>query len=114
MVVDKKCMKELKEYYRHSGEKFTRELEQLIHDRLGTEPLPHEYSEQDLREQSRKIVMHYQTPRGRLELLYGLDKLENEVAYLGNKIAFIQDRIDRQLKGGEENTQEFDMDDPDF
>ena len=101
MIVDKKNMKELRAYYRYSGEKFTEELEQFIYDRLGTEPIPHEYSEQDLHEQSRKIVMHYQTPRGRLELLYGLDKLENEIAYLKNKAAYLRSNIDRQLEGGE-------------
>ena len=111
MVVDSKYMGELRKRYRYGGTRFTEELEKLIYDRLGTEPIPHEYSEQDLYEQSRKIVMHYQTPRGRLELLYGLDKLENKIAYLGDKVAYLRNRIDRQLEGDEENTQEMDMDD---
>jgi hypothetical protein len=35
------------------------ELERLILERFGTEPIPYTYSEQDLWEQIRKLVAHY-------------------------------------------------------
>ncbi|MEA4859561.1 MAG: hypothetical protein VB127_03690 [Sphaerochaeta sp.] len=99
MVVDKQYLRELRSCYRYDGTKFTEELEQIILDRLGIEPSPHEYSEQDLHEQARKIVMQYQSPEGRLRLLYGLDKIENEMAYLGNKLAYLKGKIAHQLHG---------------
>lgn len=75
MVVDKMYMKELRKCYSHGEVQFTSELEQLIYDCLGTEPELYQYTEQDLHEQVRNLVMKYQTPKGRLELLHGLDQL---------------------------------------
>jgi hypothetical protein len=40
------------------------ELEDLLLRRFGTEPHPHEYSEQDLHEQVRKSVILYQREKG--------------------------------------------------
>ena len=34
-------------------------LEQLLLKQLGTEPLPHVYTEQDIYEQSRKMILRY-------------------------------------------------------
>ena len=34
-------------------------LEKTLLERLGSEPYPHTYTEQDLYEQSRKMIMHY-------------------------------------------------------
>jgi hypothetical protein len=79
MVVDKMYMKELRKCYSHGEVKFTSELEQLIYDRLGTEPEPYQYTEQDLHEQVRELVTRYQTPKGRLELVHGLDQSEEKI-----------------------------------
>lgn len=87
MVVDKMYIEKLKKSCSHDGVKFTSELEQLIYDRQGTEPEPYQYTEQDLHEQARKLVMRYQTPKGRLELLHGLDQLEEEIQSIENSIA---------------------------
>ena len=34
-------------------------LEQMMLDQLGTEPYPHVYTEQDIYEQSRKMILQY-------------------------------------------------------
>ena len=34
-------------------------LEQMLLDQLGTEPYPHMYTEQDIYEQSRKMILQY-------------------------------------------------------
>ena len=34
-------------------------LEKMLLERLGSEPYPHVYTEQDLHEQSRKMIMQY-------------------------------------------------------
>jgi hypothetical protein len=107
MVIDKEYMRRLHSCYRYSREKFTAELEQILYDRLGTESEPDGYSEQDLHEQSRKIIMQYQSPEGRLRLLYGLDKIENNIAYLQNKFAYLERKIAYQLQDGTHPAQEF-------
>jgi hypothetical protein len=76
------------------------ELEQILIDRLGEEPEPYMYSEQDIHEQTRKIINRYQTPRGRLELLYELDKLEGKLEALHSVIA-------RELLSGRETDDDF-------
>lgn len=43
----------------HGRQRIDRELEALILQQFGTEPLPYEYSEQDLHEQIRKLIDHY-------------------------------------------------------
>ena len=111
MVVDKQYLRELRSCYRYDGTKFTEELEQILLDRLGIEPSPHEYSEQDLHEQARKIVMQYQSPEGRLRLLFGLDKIENEMAYLGNKLAYLKGKIAHQLQGETDQNESFVIED---
>ena len=47
-------------------------LEKMLLNRLGTEPHPHVYTEQDLHEQSRKMIMRYnenlaRTPKSRIK-----------------------------------------------
>ena len=69
MIADDKYMKKLKETYGHGEAIVTLELEQIIYDRLGKEPELYEYTEQDLHEQVRKLVMKYQTSEGRIEIL---------------------------------------------
>ncbi len=34
-------------------------LERMLLEQLGTEPYPHSYTEQDIHEQSRKMIMRY-------------------------------------------------------
>ena len=43
----------------HGRQRIGRELEALILQQFGTEPLPYEYSEQDLHEQIRKLIYRY-------------------------------------------------------
>jgi hypothetical protein len=62
------------------------ELAEILIDRLGEEPESYAYSEQDLWEQARKLITRYDTPKGRLELMYGVDKLERELDALRSQI----------------------------
>lgn len=110
MVIDKQYMRQLRSNHRHGGVRFTAELEQILFDRLGREPDPGEYSEQDLHEQARKIVMLYQSPEGRLQLLYGLDKVENELAYLKAKLAYLERKIAYQLQDKAHSNESFCID----
>jgi hypothetical protein len=110
MVIDKQYMHQLRSNHRYSGMRFTAELEQILLDRLGREPEPGEYSEQDLHEQARKIVMQYQSPEGRLQLLYGLDKVENELAYLKAKLGYLKRKIAYQLQDKAHSTEPFYID----
>ena len=73
------------------------ELEEILLDRLGVEPAPYSYSEQDLAEQTRKLINRYETARGRLELLYRVDQLREELQAL-------DDQISRELEADDENT----------
>jgi len=82
MVVDKKYIKEL----RRNRIEISIELEEILIDRLGEEPEPYSFSEQDRYEQSRSIIERYRTPKGRLELLYGVDKLEGQLKYMYSRI----------------------------
>ena len=43
----------------HGRQRIGRSLEALILRQFGTEPLPYEYSEQDLHEQIRKLIDRY-------------------------------------------------------
>ncbi len=101
MVVDKAYMKELRKCYSHGEVKFTLELEQLIYDRLGTEPEPYHYTEQDLHEQARKLVMKYQTLKGRLELLHGFDRFEKKIQHTENGMANQLSMEKKEQKTGE-------------
>lgn len=56
MVITKKYIQNLEEYYRFS---FPNELKDELISRFGEEPTPYEYSDHDLWEQSRKIVLSY-------------------------------------------------------
>ena len=69
------------------------ELEEILIDRLGEEPTPYTYSEHDITEQSRKLIQKYWTPQGRLELKYGVDKLQN-------RLEMLQSQIQRELSDG--------------
>jgi hypothetical protein len=57
MVLTKKHIQKMRLYGLVS---ISKELEQILRERLGTEPEPYEYSEQDIAEQSRKIIQEYQ------------------------------------------------------
>jgi hypothetical protein len=52
MTINKKTLKKLSE---SMCIHFTKEQEQMILDRFGTEPFPYEWSEQDIAEQIRKL-----------------------------------------------------------
>ena len=82
MVVDSGYIQEL----RRNAMEIPPELAEVLIDRLGEEPEPYTYTEQDLIEQVRKLIARYGTPKGRLELVYGLDKLENQLALLHSQI----------------------------
>ena len=71
---------------RHNGIDVSGELEDILINRLGQEPEPYLYNEHSLFELARKIIQRYRTPEGRLELLYGVDKLENQLEFLQSKI----------------------------
>lgn len=84
MIVDNKYIEKL----RRNRIEVSQELEDILIDRMGEEPEPYTFSEQDLHEQTRKILQRYSTPRGRLELLYGVDKLENRLEILNSQITY--------------------------
>jgi len=56
VIATRRLIRELREKARM---RIDRDLEALILERLGTEPYPHTYTEQDLFEQIRKLVMCY-------------------------------------------------------
>ncbi|EHQ88691.1 hypothetical protein DesyoDRAFT_1551 [Desulfosporosinus youngiae DSM 17734] len=60
MVITKNYIQKLEEYYRFI---FSKELKNELICQLGEEPTPFEYSDQDLWEQSRKIVLSYYRER---------------------------------------------------
>ncbi len=83
MIVDSKYLNKM----RQNMQRISEELENILIDRLGEEPEPYTFSEQDLYEQTRKIIMRYDSsPKGRLELIYGVDKLERQLEILQSKI----------------------------
>jgi hypothetical protein len=59
MVATRRLIRELREAGRM---RIDSDLEALILERLGSEPYPHSYTEQDLLEQIRKLVNHYGAP----------------------------------------------------
>ena len=56
-------------------------------DHPGTEPERNRYTEPDLPGQARKLVMKYQTPKGRLEPLHGLDRFGKKIQHTENEMA---------------------------
>lgn len=56
MVITNNYIQKLEQYYLFS---FPKELKDELISRLGEKPIPYEYSDQDLWEQSRKIVLSY-------------------------------------------------------
>lgn len=115
MVVDKKCIRQLRKNHLYTGIKFTEELEKILLDRLGgTDPDdPFGFSEQDLHEQSRRIIMQYQRPEGRLSLLYSLDKIENEIRCLSNKLDYLRQKISYLTHGDADPEHPFEFE-PEF
>ena len=82
MVVDIRYVEKL----RQNRIEVSQELEDILIDRLGKEPEPYTFSEQDLYEQARKIIERYRVPKGRLELLYAIDKLEDRLEIIHSQI----------------------------
>lgn len=83
MIVDKKYVQKL----RTSGRRdIPVELEEILIERFGEEPYPETYTEQDLYEQTRKVINRYATSEGRLEVVYGVDLLEKKLEWLKSKI----------------------------
>lgn len=56
MIMTKRHIRMLEEYYRFS---FPTALKEELIKQFGEEPEPYEYSEQDIYEQSRKIILSY-------------------------------------------------------
>ena len=54
MILTKKMINQMRRYSR-----IDETLKQMLLDQLGTEPYPHVYTEQDIYEQSRKMIMRY-------------------------------------------------------
>ncbi len=100
MVVDKKCIRQLRKNHLYTGIKFTEELEKILLDRLGgTDPDdPFGFSEQDLHEQSRRI---------------SLDKIENEIRCLSNKLDYLRQKISYLTHGDADPEHPFEFE-PEF
>lgn len=62
-TLTRKKLRKMEEYYYWSGQRewspFPNELKAEIMRVYGKEPLPHEWTEQDIWEGSRKIIMNY-------------------------------------------------------
>jgi hypothetical protein len=56
MIITEKYIRKLEEYYRFY---FPKELKEELIYQLGEEPESYEYSNQDIWEQSRKIILSY-------------------------------------------------------
>jgi len=96
MVIDSGYIQEL----RRNAMEIPEELAEILIDRLGAEPEPYTFTEQDLWEQARKLIMRYGTPKGRLELAYGVDQLEHQLESLHSQIW-------RELTRDEEDSDSF-------
>jgi hypothetical protein len=96
MVIDSGYIQKL----RRNAMEISEELEEILINRLGDEPEPYAYTEQDLWEQALKLIARYDTPKGRLELVYGVDKLERQLEALRSQIW-------EELAQLEEDAQEF-------
>ena len=83
MIVDAHYIQQLRE---SALLHIPKELEEILIDRLGKEPEPYEFSEQDCAEQTRKIINRFRTPKGRLELLHKVDILEAALESIQGKI----------------------------
>ena len=59
MILTRKMINQMRLYSR-----IDETLEQMLLDQLGTEPYPHVYTEQDIYEQSRKMIMRYNDNSG--------------------------------------------------
>jgi hypothetical protein len=54
MILTRKMITQMRRYSR-----IDETLEEMLLDQLGTEPYPHVYTEQDIYEQARKIILRY-------------------------------------------------------
>ncbi len=54
MIVTPNMIEQMRRYWR-----IDEHLERMLLKQLGTEPYPHIYTEQDIHEQSRKIIIRY-------------------------------------------------------
>ena len=54
MILTRKMINQMRRYSR-----IDETLEQMLLDQLGTEPYPYVYTEQDIYEQSRKMILQY-------------------------------------------------------
>jgi len=82
---------------RINGFRYTGELVKILLDRLDEEEDEHLIPTMrriDLWEETYEIIEKYQSPRGRLELLYKLDKLEEQICFI--KQAIEQDLIPKR------------------
>jgi len=58
MILTPEIIDEMRQYWR-----IDECLEQMLLKQLGTEPYPHVYTEQDIAEQSRKMIIRYNDSR---------------------------------------------------
>ncbi len=70
MIVDRLYINRL----RRNRIEVSEELEKILINKLGTEPEPYEFSEQDLYEQVRMIIQEFRSSEGRLNLISGLER----------------------------------------
>jgi hypothetical protein len=62
MILTPAVIAEMRQYWR-----IDERLEQMLLEQLGTEPYPHIYTEQDVHEQSRKMIIRYNGSRAATE-----------------------------------------------
>jgi hypothetical protein len=59
MILTLKMINDMRRYWR-----IDKRLERMLLKQLGAEPFPHVYTEQDIYEQSRKMILRYNQLRG--------------------------------------------------
>jgi len=73
MVLTKDIIQSMRQLGRQN---IPRDVEDILLERLGNEPLPYTYTEQDIAEQSRKIIQQFHSPGGKLSPLRQLNLCE--------------------------------------
>ncbi len=81
MILTPKMIREMRRYSR-----IDECLEQILLKQLGTDPYPHMYTEQDIYEQSRKMIQRYNAGKNPVEDNFQAVNTRNEQEALGEEI----------------------------
>ena len=84
MILTRKMINEMRRYSR-----IDECLERILLKQLGTEPYPHVYTEQDIYEQSRKMIQRYNAGKSPVQNNFQAVNTRNDQEVLGEEIPLI-------------------------